>query len=55
VDDSARSRPVQNQRPPQRHARRPHAGNSNGNGAHPGARNRKPQRGGGGQRNTRPA
>ena len=57
VDDSARSRPVQNQRPPQRHARRPHAGNStNSNGAHPGARNRKPQRGGGGgQRNSRPA
>jgi ATP-dependent RNA helicase RhlE len=56
VDDSARSRPVQNQRPPQRHARRPHAGNSNGTAAHPGARNRKPQRGGGGQRNSsRPA
>jgi ATP-dependent RNA helicase RhlE len=55
VDDSARSRPVQNQRPPQRHARRPHTGNNNG--ANPGARNRKPQRsgGGGGQRNTRPA
>jgi ATP-dependent RNA helicase RhlE len=55
VDDSARSRPVQNQRPPQRHARRPHTGNTNG--ANPGARNRKPQRsgGGGGQRNTRPA
>ena len=58
VDDSARSRPVQNQRPPQRHARRPHAGSSNANAtaAHPGARNRKPQRGGGSQRNSsRPA
>ncbi len=58
VDDRANSRPTQGkqqQRPPQRHARRPHAGN--GNGAHPSARNRKPQRGGGGggQRNTRPA
>jgi ATP-dependent RNA helicase RhlE len=58
VDDSARSRPVQNQRPAQRHARRPHTSSNNGNGAgaHPGARNRKPQRGGGGgQRTSRPA
>ena len=47
------SRPTQNQRPPQRHARRPHA---NGNDAHPGARNRKPQpRNGGRQRYSRPA
>ena len=56
VDDRANSRPTQGkqQRPPQRHARRPHAGNGNGNGAHPGARNRKPQRGGG-RRDSRPA
>ena len=59
VDDRANSRPTQGkqqQRPPQRHARRPHTGN----GAQPGSRNRKPQRGGGGgggagRRNTRPA
>jgi ATP-dependent RNA helicase RhlE len=48
------SRPMQNQRPPQRHARRPHV--SNGSDAHPGSRNKKPQqRSGGGQRFSRPA
>ncbi|MFI4968746.1 MAG: DEAD/DEAH box helicase [Lysobacterales bacterium] len=39
------SRPTQNQRPPQRHARRPHA--ANGNDAHPGARKKAPSRNGG--------
>ncbi|HET7778549.1 MAG TPA: DEAD/DEAH box helicase, partial [Rudaea sp.] len=34
LDDSARSRPQQNQRPPQRHARRPHVGNNGGGNAH---------------------
>ncbi|MEO5622888.1 MAG: DEAD/DEAH box helicase [Dokdonella sp.] len=48
------SRPTQNQRPPQRHARRPHVGN--GSDAHPGSRNKKPQqRSNGGQRYSRPA
>ena len=50
------SRPTQNQnnraRAPQRHARRPHAGN--GGEAHPGSRSKKPQRNGG-QRYSRPA
>ena len=36
------SRPTQNQRPPQRHARRPHA--ANGSDAHPGARKKTPSR-----------
>ena len=52
VDGTAR--PTQNQRPPQRHARRPHVGN--GSDAHPASRNKKPQqRNSGGQRYSRPA
>ncbi|MEO7432710.1 MAG: RNA helicase, partial [Dokdonella sp.] len=49
------SRPVQNQRPPQRHARRPHV-SSPGGDARPGSRAKAPQqRNGGGQRYSRPA
>ena len=52
LDDSARARPS-NGRPPPRHARRPHTGS--GADAHPGNRNKKPQRSGGNQRFSRPA
>jgi ATP-dependent RNA helicase RhlE len=53
TDDNVRSSPSQpRNRPPQRHARRPHAANPGD--AHPSARKKKPQ-GRSGQRHSRPA